>query len=316
MLAIETHALTRKYASRNGRADILALDGVSMSMEEGEVRGLLGPNGAGKTTLVKILSTVLLPSAGWARVLGHDVATETQAVRPLIGIVFGGDKGLYMRLTARQNLEYWAALYQVPAAQTRARVEQLLARTGLAERADHLVQTFSRGMKQRLHLARGLIGNARILYLDEPTLGMDPMAARDFRQIVRDLRQEGRTILITTHDMAEAEALCDRVALIDHGKVLAVETPARLSEYVAKFERIDFDGGDLDLIERLEQQPGVSAVKKAAPGSGHRIELSSETAQQGVLSLLVARGVTSIRTSRPSLEEVYVHLIGDRGLTV
>jgi len=316
MLAIETHALTRSYDPGNGRAAIVALDGVSMSMEEGEVRGLLGPNGAGKTTLIKILSTVLLPTSGWARVLGHDVATATRAVRPLIGIVFGGDKGLYMRLTARQNLEYWAALYQVPVSQTRARVDQLLARTGLAERADHLVQTFSRGMKQRLHLARGLVGNARILYLDEPTLGMDPMAARDFRQIVRELRQEGRTILITTHDMTEAEALCDRVALIDHGKVLALETPARLSEYVAKFERIDFDGGDTELLQRLEGQPGVSAVKKAAVGSGHRIELSSEHAQQNVLSLLVARGITSIRTSRPSLEEVYVQLIGDRGLTV
>lgn len=316
MLAIETHGLSRRYASGNGRGDILALSDVTMSMEVGEVRGLLGPNGAGKTTLVKLLSTVLLPSAGWARVLGHDVVTETAAVRRAIGIVFGGDKGLYMKLTARQNLEYWAALYQVPAGQTRARVTNLLERTGLAERADHLVQTYSRGMKQRLHLARGLVGNARVIYLDEPTLGMDPMAARDFRQLVRDLREEGRTILLTTHDMAEAEALCDRVALIDHGKVLAVETPARLSEYVAKFERIDFDGGDPALIERLHLQQGVAAVKKASQGSGHRVELSSERAIEGVLALLVERGVTSIRTSRPSLEEVYVHLIGDRGLTV
>jgi ABC-2 type transport system ATP-binding protein len=316
MLAIETHELTRKYTSGNGRADILALDGVSMSMEQGEVRGLLGPNGAGKTTLVKILSTVLLPSSGQARVLGHDVASETRAVRPLIGIVFGGDKGLYMRLTARQNLEYWAALYQVPPRETRARVDDLLTRTGLAERANHLVQTFSRGMKQRLHLARGLVGNARVLYLDEPTLGMDPMAARDFRQIVRDLRHEGRTILLTTHDMAEAEALCDRVAPIDRGKVLAVETPSRLSEYVARFERIDFDGGDPELIDHITAQQGVSAVKKAAQGVGHRIELSSERAQQPILTLLVQRGITSIRTSRPSLEEVYVHLIGDRGLRV
>jgi ABC-2 type transport system ATP-binding protein len=316
MLAIETEKLTRTYPSGNGRADLVALDGVTMSMQEGEVRGLLGPNGAGKTTLVKILSTVLLPSAGSARVLGYDVVTQTAAVRPLIGIVFGGDKGLYMKLTARQNLEYWAALYQVPRAETRARVDSLLEQTGLTARADHLVQTFSRGMKQRLHLARGMVGNARVLYLDEPTLGMDPMAARDFRQIVRGLREQGRSVLITTHDMAEAEALCDKVALIDRGKVLAVETPARLSEYVAQFERIDFDGGDAELLERLGRQSGVAAVKKAAHGPGHRVELASEHAQRGVLALLVERGVTSIRTSRPSLEEVYVHVIGDRGLTV
>ncbi|MDB4990737.1 MAG: ATP-binding protein, partial [Myxococcaceae bacterium] len=275
-----------------------------------------GPNGAGKTTLVKILSTVLLPSGGQARVLCHDVVRDVERVRPLIGIVFGGDKGLYMRLTARQNLEYWAALYQVPASETKRRLDGLLARTGLGERADDLVQTYSRGMKQRLHLARGLVGNARVLFLDEPTIGMDPMAARDFRQIVRELRDEGRTILLTTHDMAEAEALCDRVALIDHGKVLATETPARLAEYVAKYERIDFDGGHDGLIERLREQHGVAAVRPAAHEAGHRIELAHESAQRSVLALLIETGITSIRTSRPSLEEVYVHLIGDRGLEV
>jgi ABC-2 type transport system ATP-binding protein len=316
MLAIETETLTRTYPSGNQRAAIQALQGVSLTVEEGEVRGLLGPNGAGKTTLVKILSTVLLPSGGQARVLGLDVVRDVDRVRPLIGIVFGGDKGLYMRLTGRQNLEYWAALYQVPPAETKRRLEGLLLRTGLAERADDLVQTYSRGMKQRLHLARGLVANARVLFLDEPTIGMDPMAARDFRKIVRELRDEGRTILLTTHDMAEAEALCDRVALIDHGKVLAVETPARLAEYVAKFERIDFDGGPEDLVARLLTQHGVAAVVPAAHGSGHRIELSHESAQRGVLALLVEAGITSIRTSRPSLEEVYVHLIGDRGLEV
>ncbi|MDB4986075.1 MAG: transporter, partial [Myxococcaceae bacterium] len=141
MLAIETEQLTRTYPSGNKRDAIRALQGVSLSVEEGEVRGLLGPNGAGKTTLVKILSTVLLPSSGKARVLGHDVARDVDRVRPLIGIVFGGDRGLYWRLTARQNLEYWAALYQVPAGETKRRIDGLLARTGLTERADDLVQT-------------------------------------------------------------------------------------------------------------------------------------------------------------------------------
>ena len=309
MLAIEAEALTRSYPAGNKQADILALNGVSLQVEEGEVRGLLGPNGAGKTTLVKILSTVLLPSAGRARILGRDVVADTRWVRAHIGIVFGGDKGLYQKLTGRQNLEYWAALYDVPASETRTRVESLLARTGLSERADHLVQTYSRGMKQRLHLARGLVGDARVLFLDEPTIGMDPMAARDFRQLVRELRAEGRTILLTTHDMAEAEALCDRVALIDHGRLLAVETPAQLAQYVARFERIDFEGGEAALIERLHREQGVAAVHKIAQGAGHRIELSHEGAQRSVLSLLIETGITSIRTSRPTLEEVYVQLI-------
>jgi ABC-2 type transport system ATP-binding protein len=173
-------------------------------------------------------------------------------------------------------------------------------------------------MKQRLHLARGLLGQAKVLFLDEPTIGMDPVAARDFRQLVRELRDEGRTILLTTHDMAEAEALCDRVALIDHGRLLAVETPAQLAQYVARFERIDFEGGPDTLLTRVREHRGVAAVQPIPldQGTGYRVELSDEDAQQPVLKLLVEHGVTTIRTSRPSLEEVYVHVIGDRGLRV
>lgn len=318
MPAIETRLLSRSYRSSNGKPEVVALDRLSLSIEQGEVRGLLGPNGAGKTTLVKLLSTVLLPTSGSARIFGHDVVLETAAVRPLIGIVLGGDKGLYQNLTGRQNLEYWAALYHVPVHETRGRIEGLLARTGLTERADQLANTYSRGMKQRLHLARGLISNARVLFLDEPTIGMDPMAARDFRQLVRELRAEGRTILLTTHDMAEAEALCDRVALIDHGQLLAVETPTELARYVAQFERIDFDSApDSEaLIQRLLEHRGVNTVKRSAHSTGHRIELTEGDALRSVLALLLEQGITSIRTSRPSLEEVYLQLIGDRGLKV
>jgi ABC-2 type transport system ATP-binding protein len=316
MLAIQTKSLSRRYASANKRGDTLALNDVSFDVEQGEVRGLLGPNGAGKTTLVKILSTVLLPSSGTATVLGHDVVQHTNAVRPLIGIVFGGDRGLHPYLTARQNLEYWAALYGVPAKEAKARVSSLLERVGLDARADDLASAYSRGMKQRLHLARGLIGDAQVLFLDEPTIGMDPMAARDFRTLVKALRAEGRTILLTTHDMAEAEALCDRVALIDHGQLLAVESPEKLGQYLARFERIDFSGGHEHLLAALREHRGVAALHKSSDGAGHRIELSDGDAHRSVLRLLVETGITSIRTSRPSLEEVYVHLIGDRGLKV
>jgi ABC-2 type transport system ATP-binding protein len=308
-LAIETADLQRTYRSRTKEPDIVALDGVSMTVEEGEVRGLLGPNGAGKTTLVKILSTVLLPTAGSAAVLGHDVVRETATVRTLIGIVFGGDRGLYWRLTGRENLEYWAALYKVPRAVTRTRIDALLERVGLGDRADYLVETYSRGMKQRLHLARGLVADARVLFLDEPTTGMDPIAARDFRQLVLDLRAQGRTILLATHDMAEAESVCDRVALIEHGRLLAVETPASLGRLVAQFERIDFEGGPLDITERLLAMPEVQALTRISEHT-QRIELTDVDAAHAVLSLLVDAGVTSLRTSRPSLEEVYIHLIG------
>ncbi len=314
MIAIKTENLGRIYQGKDRKTEVRALSGVSLEVEEGEVRGLLGPNGAGKTTLVKILSTLLLPSEGSASVMGHDVVRETAAVRPLIGIVFGGDRGLYSQLTPQETLEYWAALYAVPVEETKSRVAALLERVGLTERADSRVETFSRGMKQRLHLARGLIANARILFLDEPTMGMDPLASRDFRNLVKELQAEGRTILLTTHDMAEAEALCDRVALIDHGRLLAVETPTSLSQLVSRYERIDFEHGDGALVEQVRALPGISSV---AGGNGsHRIELADPSAIGSVLGFLVSSGVTQLRTSRPSLEEVYIHLIGDRGLKV
>jgi ABC-2 type transport system ATP-binding protein len=315
--AIQTRGLGRVYKSvQKGTTDITALEDVSMDIEVGEVRGLLGPNGAGKTTLVKILSTVLLPTSGTASVLGHDVERETEAVRPLIGIVFGGDRGVYWHLTGRQNLEYWAALYSVPAGETSLRISKLLERVGLGDRADHLVETYSRGMKQRLHLARGLVGGARILFLDEPTIGMDPLAARDFRNLVQELRAEGKTILLTTHDMAEAESVCDRVALIDHGRVIAFETPRTLSRLITQYERVDFECEREEIVEALRAIPGVASVVSLPEERNYRIDLSEESATRTVLEKLIAAGVTSIRTSRPSLEEVYVHIIGDRGLKI
>src|SRR6266511_3209649 len=204
--AVAVEEVTRVFEPRRKRdARVVALDRVSLEIPQGEIHGLLGPNGAGKTTLVKILSTVLVPTSGRARVLGHDVVGEAAAVRPLIGIVFGGERGLYWRLTGRQNLEYWGALYKLSRAEIRVRSEQLIERVGLIERADERVETYSRGMKQRLHLARGLIGDANVLFLDEPTTGMDPLAAREFRRLIGELRGEGRTILLATHDMVEAE---------------------------------------------------------------------------------------------------------------
>ena len=313
--AIQTRNLGRIYKNQQKDAeDIVALCDVSIQVEAGEVHGLLGPNGAGKTTLVKILSTVLLPSSGSASVLGLDVERDTSAVRRSIGIVFGGDRGVYWHLTGRQNLEYWAALYNVPVRETNSRISKLLERVGLADRADHRVETYSRGMKQRLHLARGLVADARVLFLDEPTIGMDPLAARDFRQLVQELRHEGKTILLTTHDMAEAESICDRVALIDHGRVIAVETPRSLSRVVSQYERIDFECDHDSLAGQLRQMPGVSSVVRLTEDHQYRIDLSDGSAVREVLALLVRSGVTSIRTSLPSLEEVYVHIIGDRGL--
>jgi ABC-2 type transport system ATP-binding protein len=311
--AIEIADLVREFSGRKKPAT-RALDGVSLSVPVGEVHGLLGPNGAGKTTLVKILSTVLLPTGGRAAICGHDVVTQARTVRPLIGIVFGGERGLYTRLTGRQNLEYWGALYKIPRRQIPDRATRLLARVGLTDKADGRVETYSRGMKQRLHLARGLISDASVLFLDEPTAGMDPIAAREFRSLIGELRAEGRTILLATHDMVEAETLCDRVTLIDRGRILATESPRSLGRLLSRFQRIDVEGADAALLDRVREFAGV--VRVEGMGGGVRISIDDEGAVPAVLKLLVDAGVTALKVSQPSLEEVYIGLIGDRGLEV
>jgi ABC-2 type transport system ATP-binding protein len=230
--AVCVRELRRSYSPARtwrGRGEpIEALRGLDLDIARGEIHGLLGPNGAGKTTLCRILATVLLPSSGSVQVLGYDVIRQATSVRRSIGVVFGGDKGLYPRLTGRQNLRFWAALHGLSPAEGRAVSKRLLQRVGLSERADERVEGYSRGMRQRLHLARGIVGDPALVLLDEPTSGMDPVAAIEFRTFVTELRDEGRTLLLATHNMAEAEQLCDRVTLIDQGCALASGSPQRL----------------------------------------------------------------------------------------
>ncbi|MEU5464750.1 ATP-binding cassette domain-containing protein [Streptomyces althioticus] len=312
MAAVEADELHRVFPRRKGEP-VEALGGVSLSVPRGEVHGLLGPNGAGKTTLCKILATVLLPTSGTARVCGHDVVADTARVRRLTGIVFGGEKGLYQRLTPRQNLTYWAALYRLPRQEAARRTERLLRMTGLEERADDPVETFSRGMKQRLHLARGLLADPQLVILDEPTTGMDPVGARAFRDLIGQLKEEGRTVLITTHDMSEAEAVCDRVSLISDGRLIATEDPRTIGGWITRYEWIEAEGVPGGLLESLARMPGVIAVSAVREGVT-RIE--SEGVAREVLRLLVDAGVTRVRSAPPSLEDVYLHVIGDRGMAV
>lgn len=314
MEAVEVQQLERTFSARR-KPPVQALDKVSFSVAQGEVHGLLGPNGAGKTSLLKILTTVLLPTSGSARVNGHDVVREAMAVRRQIGIVFGGERGLYTRLSARQNLEYWGALYRLNGREIKSRSEALLERVGLTERADARVETYSRGMKQRLHLARGLMGRAAVLFLDEPTIGMDPIAARDFRRLVGELAQEGHTVLLATHDMVEAETVCDRVTLIDRGRIIATESPRSLSQRLAQCQVIEIEGIDTEARAALGALPGVARLEERDDGSV-KVEFAEGGALEAVLPLLARSKVTSIRTSSLSLEEVYVRLIGDRGFEV
>ncbi|GIJ62208.1 ABC transporter ATP-binding protein [Virgisporangium aurantiacum] len=305
----------RGEAARGPRdREVTALNGVSLHVDRGEIHGLLGPNGAGKTTLVKVLSTVLLPTSGRARVFGHDVVAATAAVRARIGIVFGGERGLYGRLTARQNLAYWAALYRLGRAETRHRVDDSLRLLGLSGQEDTPVDRMSRGMKQRLHLARGLLSRPDLLFLDEPTVGMDPVSTREFREIVAGLRARRLTVLLTTHDMAEAEALCDRVTLIDRGRVLGTERPRAIGRWLSAYERVELKAG-AEVLGRLGGLAGVGELEPL-PDGWTRAHTTSADAVLPVLRLLVAEGVTAVRVTQPGLEEVYLRLIGDRGLQV
>ncbi len=230
MKAIKVQNLSRTYD------DLRALDDVSLSVESGEIFGFLGPNGAGKTTTIRILTGQLRPTSGRAWVAGCDVVDERQRLKPQIGVVFE-HQNLYQRMSARGNLAFAARLYGI----NKARVDQVLAQVGLSERARDKVKKYSNGMKQRLLIARALLHEPQVLFLDEPTRGLDPNVARDIRAIVSGLAQQGVTVFLTTHYMEEADQLCRRVAIIDQGRVVALDTPARL-----KAEHGQGEGGTLE----------------------------------------------------------------------
>lgn len=317
--AVRVRELRRSYPTRrrlgpsNGPA-VEALRGVDLTVAAGEVHGLLGPNGAGKTTLCRILATLLLPTGGEAAVFGYDVVNRAADVRARVGIVLGGERGLYLKLTARQNLLFWAALYGVAGRARRSLVEQLLDRVGLAEWGGERVETYSSGMRQRLHLARGLVGTPSLLLLDEPTSGMDPVSAIEFRALVVDLRDRGCTILLTTHNLAEAQDLCDRVTLIDQGAVVAAGRPAELVSLVQDMKRVEAESVPEPVLAELQTMDGVGPVARLAGGS-IRIDVRGD-AVEPVLRRLIDANVVSLGTSAPDLEAVYLTLIGDRGMAV
>ena len=238
---IEVQALRREYVRktrlfRSGKKVVKAVDGISFSVARGEIFGLLGQNGAGKTTTIKMLTTLLAPSSGECRVLGYRSFGEEKKIRPRINFIFGGEMGVYRRLSARDNLHYFSNLYLLSRAEQAKRIDTILKLVDLADRADDLAETYSKGMIQRLQIARGLINNPEILFMDEPTVGLDPLGARMLRDIIRRLREEGRTVLLTTHYLAEAEELCDRMVIINRGKLVAGGTPAQIKGDCATLE--------------------------------------------------------------------------------
>src|SRR5689334_4676236 len=267
MAVIEAIELRRTYRTSTGvlrrkPLEVEAVRGISFAVEQGELFGLLGPNGAGKTTTIKMLITLLLPTSGQARVLGLDVARDAREVRKRIGYVFGGDRGLYERLSGLDNLRYFAELYGVEPRVQKLRIQELLDLVGLTGREGERVEGYSRGMRQRLHIARGLLHDPEVVFLDEPTIGVDPVGARELRTTIAGLIDAGKTVLLTTHYMFEADALCDRIAVIARGQIVGEGTPSELKAGVAegRVTEIEAFGVDDPILERLRALDGVTSV--------------------------------------------------------
>lgn len=319
--AIEITGLRKTYSSHRGtfrrtKVQTVALDGIDLAIQPGELYGLLGPNGAGKTTTVKILTTLLLPDSGTARVLGLDVVKQTDAVRRRIGFVFGGERGLYWRLSGLDNLRYFADLYRIPPDVSRRRIAELIERLGLSGRERDKVEIYSRGMKQRLHLARGLLNDPEVLFLDEPTIGLDPVGARELRVLVRELADSGKTIFLTTHYMFEADSICDRIAVINKGKLVAEGTPASIKRLVEEqgVVEVEVEGISPDHVAGLCSLPGVTSVSIGERELAQVITVHCANPTDLMTHLgVVLAGIKlqKVSSREPTLEDAYVQLIAE-----
>ena len=315
-IAIKVEHLHKVFQSIQGfwrqkRHPVTAVEDISFSIHKGELFGMVGPNGAGKTTTVKMLSTLLLPTTGTASIFGLDILKDTKQIRPRIGFTFGGNKGLYSRLSGLDNLKYFAELYKLEPDTITKRIKELLEVVGLTGRENDRVETYSSGMQQRLHLARALLHDPELIFLDEPTVGIDPVGAREIRQLVKDLLKRGKTILLTSHYMYEVEELCDRIAVVNHGKIIALDTPAALKSQSSGdcVIVIQTPNGEQSLDGKLQSlQKYLSQVHT----SGETISLYTKTPSKvlNVLTPLLEQNIiTNIEVRNATLEDVYVSII-------
>lgn len=306
MAIVEIRGLTKIF---NGRK---AVDGLNLAIEKGEIIGLLGPNGAGKTTTIAMLSTILPPTKGTATVDGYDIRRQPKEVRRIIGVV-PQDVALYDDLTAAENLAYFGKLYGVVGERLKKRTDELLRLVRLKDRANNRVKSFSSGMRDRLNLAVGLIHEPRLLFLDEPTTGLDPQARLAVWEMIKKLQAEGVSILLTTHYMEEADYLCDRVTIMDDGKVIALDSPAILKRSIEKLEVIEVKATGIPraLLAKLRKLRDVKEVAQTSEG----LRLLSPTADAvlgQVVSLITSKKVRidSLNVVQPTLEDVFIKLTG------
>ncbi len=305
---LEVQQLVKKYGDKT------AVNGISFDIQAGEIFSLLGPNGAGKTTTISVLSTLYVPTSGDAVIGGHSVVKEPMAVRNLIGVV-PQDLALYEDLTARENLSFWGQMYNLSGKALNARVDQVLEQIGLKDRANQRVKTFSGGMKRRVNIGVGLLHQPRLLFMDEPTVGIDPQSRRAILDSVKDLNRQGMTVLYTTHYMEEAQELSDRVGIIDHGDLIALGTQGELTRQVGEYEALQLHISEMDDSEALAQAlRGVEGVVRADV-IDHNITLITPEAEK-ILAPVVSRAnergirIHTVTIQEPNLEAVFLHLTG------
>jgi ABC-2 type transport system ATP-binding protein len=306
MIAVRTENLTKCFKK------LIAVNSISFEVSEGEIFGFLGPNGAGKTTTINMLSTLISPTRGRAEIMGHDIVRKRNAVRHSIGVVFQ-EPALDSRLTGRENLEFHALMYGMPLHERRSRITEVLSLVELADKADALVETYSGGMKRRLEIARGLMHRPKVLFLDEPTIGLDAQTRRHIWEYVKKLNEDtGITMILTTHYMEEADALSHRVLILDHGDIVALDTPAALKDVL---------GGDVmeltvgnDAAAFIGEMRATSWIKKTV-AENDMIRLTMEKAETRVTAVVQAAAnhgavLLSVSVRKPSLDDVFIHYTG------
>src|SRR5579863_4912246 len=305
--AIEVDHLVKKFG------DLVAVNDISFNVSQGEIFGLLGPNGAGKTTLIRMMTTLTPPTSGTARIAGHDVSKDADGVRHVIGVIpqaFTSDP----ELTARENMMVHAKLYGVPAAERNKLIDDLLESVNLTKFRNALVGTFSGGMRRRIEIARGLVHSPSVLFLDEPTTGLDPVSRTNVWEMIRSLRQKSElTILLTTHYMDEADKLCERIAIVDHGKLVALDTPTRLKDSVPGTDtvEVEFENAAADWLQQLEKLPHAADVKQR-DGVVRISSHDGPSTVAGLMDLARARNVKVKRVTVESttLDDVFLHYTG------
>ncbi|HJR78895.1 MAG TPA: ATP-binding cassette domain-containing protein [Anaerolineales bacterium] len=305
---LQVNNLVKKYG------DFTAVKGISFDIKEGEVFSLLGPNGAGKTTTISMLSTLYTPTSGDATIGGHSITKKPMAVKQVIGIV-PQEIALYEDLTARENLIFWGQMYGLSGKPLANRVDEVLEQVGLTDKAKNRVKTYSGGMKRRVNIGVGLLHKPRLLFMDEPTVGIDPQSRRAILDTVKDLNKQGMTVLYTTHYMEEAQELSDRVGIIDHGELIALGTQKELTQQVGETETLILHIGENDDPEALANSlKGIKDVLEAN-ASDHQVSIitpEAETVLASVVSKANERGIKihSIDIREPNLEAVFLHLTG------